>query len=100
VKLRSLKNNTFGSAVPLILYVVTIFFCGALYTLFFLEVFYPSFLSMVPASDSKIYITMILYAIPLLVILIGFIAVIRTGLKKYYIPVDQQTYNQYYGRQR
>lgn len=98
MKLRSLRQNNIGSAVPLIFYVVTIIVCGALYTLFFLEVFYPNFLELVPASDSKTVITMIFYAIPLLVLLVGVIAVIRSGLKKYYIPVDQQTYNMYYGR--
>jgi len=95
MKLRSLRTNNYCSAVPLILYVITVLFCGALYTLFFLEVFYPNFLSMVPASDSKTLITMILYSIPLLVLLIGLVVIIRAGLKKYYLPVDQATYNMY-----
>ena len=99
MKLRPLLDNTIASAVPLILYVVTILVCGALYTLFFLEIFYPLFLYMVPASDSKVVITMVFYAIPLLVVLVGVVSIIRSGLKKYYIPVDQGTYNQYYGRQ-
>lgn len=80
--MRKLITNTYGSAVPLILYVLTILSCGALYTLFFVEVAYPSLLYMVPDSDSKTFIMMGMYAIPLFIIIIGVFAVIKEGIKE------------------
>lgn len=76
-----IKNNT-ASAVPLILFILTILSCGALYTLFFVEVAYPSLLYMVPDSDSKTFIMMGMYAIPLFILLIGVFSVIKAGIKE------------------
>ena len=76
-----LKNNT-GSAVPIILFFMAIFVCGALYTLFFVEIGFPTFDSYVPASDSKTFIMMGLYAIPLFVLIVGVICLIKSGLKR------------------
>jgi len=82
MKLRNLSRNNDASAIPLILYVLTIFVCGALYSLFFLGVAYPIFGPMIPASDSKVFIMMVMYAIPLIVMVVGVICVIKEGLKR------------------
>lgn len=80
--MRKLKENNHASAVPLILFILTILSCGALYTLFMVEVAYPSLLYMVPDSDSKTFIMMGMYAIPLFIILIGVFALIKEGIKE------------------
>jgi len=82
--MRKLIDNNVCSAVPLILFILTIVSCGALYTLFFVEVAYPSLLYMIPDSDSKTFIMMGMYAIPLFVILIGVFSVIKAGIKEGY----------------
>jgi len=76
-----LKDNK-ASAVPVILFVVTIIVCGALYTLFFLEIGFPLFGDYIPASDSKTLIMMMLYAIPLIVLLVGVISLLNAGIKR------------------
>ena len=80
--MRSIIKNNHASAVPLILFILTILSCGALYTLFFVEVAYPSLLYMVPDSDSKTFIMMGMYAIPLFVLLIGVLSLIKAGIKE------------------
>lgn len=80
--MRKLRYNNNASAVPLLLFIMTIISCGALYTLFFVEVAYPSLLYMIPDSDSKTFIMMGMYAIPLFVLIIGVFAVIKAGLKQ------------------
>jgi len=82
--MRKIINNQYGSAIPLLLYVISIIGLGALYTLLFIEVAYPSLLYMVPESDSKIFIMMGMYSLPLLLIVIGVLALIKSGLKKNY----------------
>ena len=80
--MRKIIHNNIASAVPLIMFFLAIFVCGAIYTLFFVEIGYPTFDSYVPASDSKTFIMMCLYAIPLFVIVIGTICLIKSGLKR------------------
>lgn len=80
--MRKITSNNYASAVPLILFILTILSCGALYTLFFVEVAYPSLLYMIPDSDSKTFIMMGMYAIPLFILLIGVFAVIKEGIKE------------------
>lgn len=80
--MRSLNKNNDASAVPIILFIITILVCGALYTLFMVEVAYPSLLYMIPASDSKTFIMMGMYAIPLVILLIGVFALIKEGVKE------------------
>ena len=82
MELKNLLKNHEASAVPIILFFMAIFVCGALYTLFFVEIGYPTFDSYVPASDSKTFIMMCLYAIPLFIIIIGVICLIKSGLKR------------------
>jgi len=76
-----LKNNK-ASAIPIILFLVTIVSCGALYTLFFIEIGIPAFNSLIPASDSKTFIMMLIYGLPLIVIIIGGISLIKAGIKR------------------
>ena len=83
--MRSFKNNLEASAVPLVLFLVTIFACGALYSLFFLEIGFPFLDVFIPASDSKTFIMMMIYAIPLFVVVIGVIALLISGLKERYM---------------
>ena len=80
--MRKLLKNSNASAIPIILYFLAIFVCGALYTLFFIEVGYPTFDSYIPASDSKLLIMTGLYSIPLIVLVVGLVALIKAGLKK------------------
>lgn len=80
--LRKIHADNIGSAVPLLLFLVTIVGVGALYTLFFLEVGLPTFEDYIPASDSKTFIMMCIYAIPLFVLVVGVISLIRAGLKR------------------
>jgi len=79
---RKLMKNNEASAIPLLLFIVTIVCCGALYTFFFIEIAYPSLRSLVPASDSKTFIMMCMYALPLFVLLIGVFALVKEGLKR------------------
>jgi len=80
--MRSIIKSKEASAVPVILFMVTIIVCGALYTLFFLEIGFPLFKGYIPASDSKTFIMMMLYAIPLIVLLVGVISLLKAGIKR------------------
>ena len=80
--MRSLLKDNYASAVPLILFVVTVFGLGALYSLLFIEVGYPIFQPMIPASDSKVFIMMCMYAIPLFILIVSVIALMKAGLKR------------------
>ena len=80
--LKSFSKNHEASAVPLILFFMAIFLCGALYTLFFVEIGFPEFNSYIPASDSKTFIMMCLYAVPLFILILGVICLIKSGLKR------------------
>lgn len=88
--MRKLIENNTGSAVPLIVFAMTIFSCGALYTLFFIEVAIPEFLDYIPDSDAKTFLMMCIYAIPLFVLMVCVIGLLKTGLKKmiYYDEVN------------
>lgn len=80
--MRELITNKDGSAVPLILFFVTIFACGALYTLFFIEIGLPMFSHYIPSSDAKTFILMCIYALPLIILIVGVIALLQAGLKR------------------
>jgi len=77
-----LLNNNIGSAVPVILYVLGIIGAGALYTLLIIEIGQPTFDSYIPAGDVKIFVMMMIYGIPLFILVVGVIALIRSGLKR------------------
>lgn len=80
--MKKLLDNNYASAVPLILFVVTIFACGALYTFFFIELGFPQFDSWIPASDGKTFIMMCIYAIPLFVLVVGSVSLLQAGIKR------------------
>ena len=80
--MRKLTGNQTASAIPVIIFFLAIFICGALYTLFFIELAYPELSGYIPASDSKTFIMMCMYAIPLTILLVGVLSLLRAGLKR------------------
>ena len=80
--MRYLSSNQDASAIPLILFVLTIVVAGALYTLFFLEIGFP-ILALIPiaASDTKTVIMMALYGLPLIVLVVGIVSLFLSALK-------------------
>lgn len=80
--MRSLRKNNYASAVPLILFLITIFACGALYTLLFIEIAIPTFDNFIPASDAKTLTMMGIYGIPLFILVVGMIAIFLAALRK------------------
>jgi hypothetical protein len=79
--MRSLNDNH-ASAVPLILFVLTIVVAGALYSLFFIEIGFPILnLLIVPASDTKTVIMMALYGLPLIVLIVGVVSLFLSAIK-------------------
>jgi Kef-type K+ transport system membrane component KefB len=84
--MRKLKENNNGSIVPIIAFFLTIIVCGALYTVLFLEFGLPTLKSWIPASDAKELIITGIYAIPLIVALVGVLALLLSGLKHHWIP--------------
>ena len=82
MKTRKLISDSYASAIPLILFVMAIFGAGALYTLLILEIGQPIFDQYITAGDVKTFVMMIIYGIPVFILVIGTIALIRTGLKQ------------------
>lgn len=80
--MRNLLENKNASAVPVILFIVTIIVCGALYTLFFYEIGIPTLGGFIPASESKTFIMMLIYAIPLFILIVGVISLMKAGIKR------------------
>ena len=79
--MKKIISNNEASAVPLILFYLTIFACGGLYTFFFIEFGQPTFNSWIPDSDAKTFIMMCIYAIPLFIIITGILSLLISGLK-------------------
>jgi len=80
--MRKLLHNQQGSVIPILLFILALIGFGALYTLFFIEIALPEFSSYVPASDSKTFILMFIYGMPLIVIVVGVISLLKAGLKQ------------------
>ena len=80
--MKQIINDTRASAIPVILYVLGIIGAGALYTLLIIEIGQPTFDSYIPAGDVKIFVMMMIYGIPLFILVVGVIALIRSGLKR------------------
>lgn len=80
--MRRFFSNNVGSAVPIILFAVTLVSVGALYTLFFIQFGIPTFGSWIPASDSKVFIMMCIYAMPLFILIVGVISLLKAGVKR------------------
>jgi len=75
-------DTTAAGALPLIIALFGIIITGALYTLFFVEIGFPTLLGLVPASDSKTFIVMLLRAVPLFVLFVFIVAIIKEGIRK------------------
>ena len=80
--MRSIIENNNASAVPVMLYVMTLIVCGALYSLLFYEIGIPTLSGFIPASDSKLFIMMLIYAIPLFILIVGTVSLLKAGLKR------------------
>jgi len=80
--MRRFFSNNVGSAVPIILFAVTLVSVGALYTLFFIQFGIPTFGSWIPASDIKVFIMMCIYAMPLFILIVGVISLLKAGVKR------------------
>lgn len=80
--MKSLIRDNDASAVPVILFVITLIACGAMYTLFFIEIGIPALSGFIPASDSKTLIMMFIYAMPLTVLMVGIVALMIAGVKR------------------
>ena len=76
------RLDSFGSAVPIIYFILTVVVCGALFSLLFIEIGFPIFLDFIPDSDSKVFILMLMRGIPLIVLFVGVVCLVREGLKK------------------
>lgn len=78
-----LKDNI-GSVVPPILFIICIIGGGGLYTLLFIEIGIPFMNSWfpVPASDSKTFIMMIIWALPIIITITALFALYLSGLKR------------------
>lgn len=84
--LRKLKDNNYASPVPIALFFLTLFVCGALYTLLFVEVGLPLMESWIPASAAKTLIITGIYAIPIIISVVGVLALLLSGLKRNWTP--------------
>ena len=80
--MRNLIRDKKGSVVPVLLFVVTIIAMGAMYTLFFIEIGIPLLGGFIPASDSKVFIMMFIYAIPLTILIVGVVSLLLAGVKR------------------
>jgi hypothetical protein len=80
--MKSLINNNSGSVNPLVLFIITIFGAGALYTLFFIEIAFPVLMWMLPNDAARIYIMMVIYAVPAIIIFVGILVLFLNGLKR------------------
>jgi len=81
MRMRSLKNNTEASAIPLILFVLGLFATGAVYTFCFIYIA-PCFYDLVPNGMFKTLILGIIYFVPLVVLLVGVLSLLLSGIKK------------------
>ena len=79
--MRKLKDNLIGSAIPLILFILTIVGAGALYTLLIIEIGQPVFDQYIPTGDVKTFVMMMIYGIPVFILVVGVIWLVKTGLK-------------------
>jgi len=80
---KCIKDNTDAAgALPLIIALFALIVGGALYSILFIEIGFPTFLDFIPASDSKTFIVMMLRAVPLFVLFVFIVAIIKEGIRK------------------
>lgn len=87
--MRKLNSNNEGSVIPLILFIITIIASGALYTILIVEVAFPAVEDWLPATEVGTFIKMMIYAIPMVVLIIGTLALLLSGVKKEVIYFDR-----------
>ena len=75
-----LHDHDAGGAIPMILYTMGLLGSGGLYTLFFI-IIAPSLTSLMPDSIFRIFIMGIIYTIPMIILVVGFIALMLEGMK-------------------
>ncbi len=81
IRYRSLKNNDDASAIPLILFILGLFGSGAVYSFCFI-VIAPSLYDLIPDSMFKTLILGIIYFVPLVILIVGVLALLLSGMKK------------------
>ena len=80
MKLRKLSEECYA-AVEILYYVITIFVCGALYSLLFIGIAF-SLKSFIPDSDTKTLMMMFFYGLLGIILFVGVIALIVEGIKR------------------
>ena len=80
---RTVKDDNNGSIIPIFYYVITLVVMGALFTLFFLEVFFP-LTEMITISDSpyKTAIMFFLRGLLVIILVVCSLGLIVSGLKQ------------------
>jgi hypothetical protein len=79
MKLRSLSEPY--AAVEILYYVITIFVCGALYSLLFIGIAF-CLKPLIPDSDTKTLMMMFMYGLLGIILVVGVIALIIEGIKR------------------
>ena len=77
--MRKIIGNSNASVVPILIWVAVIIVCGLLYSILFIEVGFPAIESLIPDTDSKVFIMMLLYALPAIVLFVSGIAAIKNA---------------------
>jgi len=78
--MRKLLRNDDASAIPLILFIFGLIGAGGFYTFFFIVVG-PSFHGLIPDGMMKTLILGIIYFVPAIILIVGGIALILSGMK-------------------
>jgi len=76
------SRGRYGSVIPLMLFILTIITAGALYSLLFITVGFETFSSYIPDGQYKTIILLMFRAIPGIVLIVGVIALLISGLKR------------------
>ena len=78
----SVSRGKYGSVIPLMLFILTIITAGALYSLLFITIGFETFSSYIPDGQYKTIILLMFRAIPGIVLIVGVIALLISGLKR------------------
>ena len=78
----NISRSNYGSVIPLMLFILTIITAGALYSLLFITVGFETFSSYIPDGQYKTIILLMFRAIPGIVLIVGVIALLISGLKR------------------
>jgi len=79
--MRKLISNT-DALSNILIYILTIFSCGALYSLLFIDFGFPEMSSWIPETPTKILMMTLFRAIPGIIMLVCMFGLIREGIKK------------------